>query len=184
MLRLLTAAACVVRTEARVGTFANLFLRRKLAHFLVLCVVRCSRYRLSAKEHGVPAKDSQQHQQRLPSAEHPQVQRQRLAFTQLASVGSSPQAVKVHHPRCPLSHERAALSYLPRPTKPARRSLGSPKTSFRQNPHRVASTSWWLRNDDLRLSLCVDVKAGDDLSVRSDGKFLESSGQGMVAERC
>ena len=80
MLRLLTAVACVVRTEARVGTFANLFLRRKLAHFLVLCVVRCSRYRLSAKEHSVPAKDSQQHQQRLPSAEHPQVRRQRLAF--------------------------------------------------------------------------------------------------------
>lgn len=29
-----------------------------------------------------------------------------------------------------------------------------------------------------------DLQAGDDLSVRSDGKFLESSGQGMVAERC
>ena len=61
---------------------------------------------------------------------------------------------------------------------------GEQKTSFRENPRRVAITSQCLRNDILLLSLCPEVTKQDVCVGLSNGNRLQNGVHGTMTERC
>ena len=63
----------------------------------------------------------------------------------------------------------------PRTVTPASSRLVRQRTSFCEDPHRVASTSRCLRNDVWLLSLCVDLKLVEGQCSAESPRWITAS---------